>query len=75
MPLYQYRCSDGHKTELLVKMSEREEEIICACGEKAGMFFATPFSVQGKTESSRIKHSLDTPPSYEGNFRYPQDEI
>jgi len=35
LPLYEYRCSEGHISEMLRKMTERDDPLICHCGLEA----------------------------------------
>jgi putative FmdB family regulatory protein len=43
MPSYDYRCVNGHSTELFRRMTDMEDAIACPeCGEKAEMIFITP---------------------------------
>jgi putative FmdB family regulatory protein len=38
--LYQYRCPEGHITELSRKISERNDTVICECGKEAKRIFS-----------------------------------
>lgn len=43
MPLYDYRCEEGHSTEHSRPMADRETPVTCpSCGKDAGVIFSPP---------------------------------
>lgn len=47
MPLYDFRCVDGHKFERMVKLADFEAPIICSCQMPAVRIISAPmFSVE-----------------------------
>ena len=42
MPLYDYKCSNGHIFEALVKMADRKTSICQHCGESANLLPSAP---------------------------------
>ncbi len=51
MPMYEYRCREGHVTELL--RPRTVEVVACACGAPAGRAQVYPFAVSGFTPIPR----------------------
>lgn len=42
MPLYDYRCSEGHVTEVLLAYTERASERRCICGRASSILVSMP---------------------------------
>lgn len=42
MPLYEYKCSDGHRTPILRKVEDRNLPTECDCGKPASLAVSTP---------------------------------
>lgn len=42
MPIYNYRCSEGHITEHMSKIADREQQIVCECGNWAHYTISAP---------------------------------
>jgi hypothetical protein len=46
MPLYTYRCPKGHTTEDLRREAQRNEPMVCECGEDAFPAISLPGSIK-----------------------------
>lgn len=42
MPIYEYVCSDGHTSEHLTKVADRELPVVCHCGNWANYKISAP---------------------------------
>lgn len=42
MPLYEYRCLDGHQITKLRKYEARFNEVVCDCGREASILVSAP---------------------------------
>ncbi len=42
MPMYDYRCDNGHVTEQIVPLAERDKAADCPCGKAAKRVLLTP---------------------------------
>ncbi len=47
MPLYDYRCEDGHVTEVMRSYDDRNNPHICACGQVGGLVWLKMARVVG----------------------------
>jgi len=50
MPLYQYKCSEGHITDELRGIDKRNDPTTCkVCGEEAKRIISAPMVIMGET--------------------------
>lgn len=42
MPHYEFRCSEGHDFEKVMRMSDDRSNVVCSCGQTAQQVFLTP---------------------------------
>lgn len=42
MPLYEYKCSEGHVTEHITKLADRLLPVVCECGNLAHYTISAP---------------------------------
>lgn len=45
MPIFEYQCSQGHKSARLRKFSQRNKPVVCDCGRKMKRVFSVPHCV------------------------------
>lgn len=72
MPVYQYRCPDGHTTEELLSIKDMVSTIQCSCGKIAARVF-TPSVIHGipfqDFKREYLAHT-DKYPDAESNIRF-----
>lgn len=72
MPIYQYRCPDGHLIEEIFSISGYMSEVPCICGQTAKRIF-TPPAIHGITFTDFRKEYLahqDKYPDAESNIKF-----
>ena len=56
MPIYSYKCEDGHETDLLRQFSERKDPVECSVCRKEALYF---FNIS-KPKPSKEAHHAET---------------
>lgn len=58
MPIYEYRCGEGHLSEQYFSIADYKNTIPCVCGEDAKRIYSSPFFSVEYVERQDFSQSL-----------------